>query len=72
MKNSPIIRVEDTDGDKININANHVYYFYEKQGKLVVRMANGGVYGLKCSERSFRGYMNKALGGTKEEKTNEE
>lgn len=72
MKNSPVIRVEDTSGVKLNINASQVVMFYEHSGKTVVHCADTDEYTLKCSERSFRGYMNKALGVTEEEKINEE
>lgn len=72
MKNSPIIRIEDTSGDKLNINASQVVMFYERGGKTYVYCANTDEYTVKCTERSFRGYMNKALGVTKEEKASEE
>lgn len=72
MKNSPVIRVKDDEGNMMNINANRVVMFYEHNGKTVVEVSTGNDYTLRCSERSFRGYMNKALGVTKEEKINEE
>lgn len=65
MKNSPVIKVMNTDGKQLNINANHVISFCA-EGCGVQVLVNGGVlYDLDCTERSFRSYMNKAYGVSK-------
>ena len=72
MKNSPIIKVKNSEGT-INLNANHVVYFIPAGANAVeVGMSDGSDFSVECTERSFRSYMNKALGVTKEEKASEE
>lgn len=66
MKNSPIIKVKNTDGIQVNINANHVVSFAAKNGSVVEVQTTAGLsYDLDCTERSFRSYMNKAYGVSK-------
>ena len=67
MKNSPLIRVKDLDGDNLNINANYVVMFFSKNDKVQVHLSDDSVQILDCTERSFRSYMNKALGVSKKE-----
>lgn len=65
MKNSPIIKVKDSRGDQININAMHVISFVHNGQELTVQMSNGTEFDVDCTERSFRSYMNKAYGVSK-------
>lgn len=65
MKNSPIIKVMNANGIQVNINANHVVSFANMTGKLEVVVTGGLTYRLDCTERSFRSYMNKAYGVSK-------
>ena len=68
MKNSPIIRVKSTEeGVQLNIIANHVVSFCAKDNTLEVLVTGNIVYSVDCTERSFRSYMNKALGVSKKE-----
>lgn len=65
MKNSPIIKVKTALGVQVNLNANHVISFADINGKLEVTVTGGLTYRLDCTERSFRSYMNKAYGVSK-------
>lgn len=65
MKNSPIIKVMNTDGKQLNINANHVISFCAEDYGVQVLVSGGELYDLDCTERSFRSYMKKAYGVSK-------
>lgn len=65
MKNSPIIKVKNRSSEQVNLNANHVVSFDTSDGEVVVTMVNNDVHFLDCTERSFRSYMNKAYGVSK-------